>query len=462
MEQEEIIMKNRKKAGVLLTLLLALGLAGCGTEQAASTPSAAPSAAQPVGQQGALRVLQEWDEQGYYEISYNFSRMNPQLAYLDYASTSEMVLCAAPNCTHSDDSCTAWAEGGDRVQILDEGHILIFGGIKDQAFLEMAHRDGSSRRVLLEDPSSWESIQPVGEAGFLADDAFVYYLRPDWEKDGELFLCRVPIAGGEPEVLAPWGNTIGMEPLMHHFELLGVQGRQLILQDICWTQEEVEAPPLPEGVSEEEYKLLLEQNHREQQQTNQARQRTIARNVDTGEEITLLDRAEGEKTTTQLWSGGRLYWMERDAPEQLHWVTLEGQTGQQAVQWPQSIGEKQDVDLMLEKALGGKLLVRARSLDFQWDEERLALDLEDGSTTLINLKCMSNGNLIPMPIKAIGEKEVLVEMDVDGTKVEVVVPGPDGVPSTQDAYMERLGLISQEDYLAGRPNFREITRLSSV
>ena len=217
---------------------------------------------------------------------------------------------------------------------------------------------------------------------------------------------------------------------------------------------------LSEDVSPEEalkIKQQIEQQHQEQK--SECQTIICAVDVDTQKETLLLDRKPEEKSITAFWKDDKLYWMERDRAETLNWITLDGLSGQHAIQWPQSVMEYSDCDMMLERAMGDQLLVRACSMNYAWDDERMALDPAQGTTTLLQLKCLSNGNLIPLPIQAVNQDQLLVEIDVDNSKQQVVEQGSDGVPVKSDVYVEHFGLISFEDYLASCPNYKEITRL---
>ena len=184
---------GRKTAAILLALALAFGLTACGGRAASSLPAMQENP----GQGNGLRILQPGDEQGHYQINYNYGSQHQRISYIDYASGKETVLCASPNCMHSDESCTAWTPQ-DRavVYILDEEHILIYGTDQDKAALGIADRDGSNYRSLIQELSGWDSIQRMEYAAFLADDTYVYYLYRDPEKEMQRVFCRVPQAGG--------------------------------------------------------------------------------------------------------------------------------------------------------------------------------------------------------------------------------------------------------------------------
>lgn len=447
---------SRKAAAILLALGLALGFAAC-REKAASSQ---PAAQENPDKGSSLRILRPGDEQGHYQTNYSYKSQHQRISYIDYASGKETVLCASPNCMHSDESCTAWTpQDRAAVYILDEEHILIYGTDQDKAALGIADRDGSNYRSLIQEASGWDSIQRMEYADFLADDTYVYYLYRDPEKEMQRVLCRVPQAGGEPEKLFVWDKPD--EEQWTPPTVLGVTGRQMILWYSIFDEEEQNSSfDLSEDVSPEEalkIKQQIEQQHQEQK--SECQTIVCAIDVDTQKETLLLDRKPGEKSITAFWKDAKLYWMERDRAETLNWITLDGLSGQRAIQWPQSIMEHSDCDMMLERAMGNLLLVQARSVNYEWDNERMALDPAQGTTTLLKLKCLSNGNLIPLPIQAVNQNQLLVEIDVDNSKQQVVEQGPDGVPVQADIYIEHLGLLSFEDYLASRPNYQEIIRL---
>lgn len=97
---------------------------------------------------------------GFYQILYRPDN-SANLTYVDYATAQEIFLCASPNCTHDNESCSAWLPPedlscvplvvGDRLLLFDR--ISFSGGAEGQAHpmrLFSAGLDGSGRKLLTE------------------------------------------------------------------------------------------------------------------------------------------------------------------------------------------------------------------------------------------------------------------------------------------------------------------------
>ena len=96
-------------------------------------------------------------EQGYYETTYDESA-GTHIYYIDYASQQEVYLCAAPNCSHDREGCTAWIDPaeGNYVPLVSGEHLLLVHityGIEapERAIphIDAANLDGSDRHTLV-------------------------------------------------------------------------------------------------------------------------------------------------------------------------------------------------------------------------------------------------------------------------------------------------------------------------
>lgn len=96
-------------------------------------------------------------EAGYYETTYDESA-GTSIYYIDYATQQEVYLCAAPNCNHDREGCTAWIdpEEGTYVPLVSGEHLLLVHityGVEapERAIphIDTAGLDGSDRRTLV-------------------------------------------------------------------------------------------------------------------------------------------------------------------------------------------------------------------------------------------------------------------------------------------------------------------------
>ena len=129
----------------------------------------------------------------------------------------------------------------------------------------------------------------------------------------------------------------------------------------------------------------------------------------------------GSTGRTVLWDGGRLYLCSDNRPDDLHWMTPDGQTGELAVAWPEEILHSQGETIFyLERMLPGRLLLTVWG---PWGIDRIqryALDLESGAVQECPLEYVSNASERPIMILAQGEKELAVAFAEQRQQVESV------------------------------------------
>lgn len=90
------------------------------------------------------------NELGFYEIERAKDGLQ-LLMFTDYATAQKVPVCSAPNCSHQNESCTAFVEQGRGVfPIADEDQLLLVygGGRNHTAKIEAMNLDGSNRHVL--------------------------------------------------------------------------------------------------------------------------------------------------------------------------------------------------------------------------------------------------------------------------------------------------------------------------
>lgn len=175
-------MKPYSPHSIALTALL-LGLAclfaGCTAPagDSGADPAAAEMSGAPAGEEAAspesgtepvatgftnltrdqYSILGCGSEQGYYEILYDETN-RANIYYIDYATRQEVYLCAAPNCSHDREGCTAWLdpEEGSYLPLVSGEHLLLvhiaYGAEAPERaipHIEAANLDGSDRHTLV-------------------------------------------------------------------------------------------------------------------------------------------------------------------------------------------------------------------------------------------------------------------------------------------------------------------------
>lgn len=439
----------KKTAALILALTLTAALAGCGAPASASLPEPAGNT-EVRADPHDLYLLQTGSEAGRYGTVYRND--HTILCYIDYASASDTALCAQPSCNHDSDSCTAYIPGGDVVSALcalDGGKMAFIvspGQESDRgSILYLADSAGGERRKLFRAESGedfWELT--------CADDAYLYFPIQIMEGDNTVTrLCRVPLSGGEAEPLFDWDDA----------HVIGVDGRDLVCQSTRY-EESGEQPVLPDNASQEELNRL---SH-EYLSSCKGSSRVFLHNMDDGTETELdsWDVTMDNDDRVLLWQDGRLYWCETGwnrLPQAFHWTAADGQTGEVELSWPEELRQEVENDpnetagvSRLETVVENHALLQITGKENQL--HRYGVDLSDGSVTEIPLRYESNGKEQPVAILGRSGDSLLVEMEVQMKEVTYIQQ--DGTPTTNGAAVGRYALIAFDDFLAGRPAYREI------
>lgn len=134
------------------------------TSTSSSSQPSPESAAEPIATgfttltRELYTILGCGGEQGYYETFMDDS-IGTNIFYIDYATQQEVYLCAAPNCTHDHEGCTAWIDPdeGGYVPLVSGDHLLLVHityGVEapERAIphIDAANLDGSDRHTLVE------------------------------------------------------------------------------------------------------------------------------------------------------------------------------------------------------------------------------------------------------------------------------------------------------------------------
>lgn len=183
---------NKIQFVLSVALILAI-MAGCGVSGTPQTDSAAPvppeltlaqegSGGEPLFFLGQGAPLGDGGKDGYYYMSQRADG-SFNIRYVDYASRSEIVLCNRPECTHDNESCTAWRPyGGSEagaIPIGDGLYTIFYGSGQEGDFarygdlakmrIEKSAQDGSGTKELI----ALEPRQTL-EGGIAADSNTLY------------------------------------------------------------------------------------------------------------------------------------------------------------------------------------------------------------------------------------------------------------------------------------------------
>lgn len=426
----------RKKSGqkahwgiTLVVCALALGLCACqnsGQSNSGQGDSGAENSAASVSDAGTLQMLEPGNEHGRYVSA--AQNGNELLCWIDYDTAQEIPLCAAPNCEHNGEECTACITGdglyvGGQVAALGEDQLLFT--VKDNhhqqpGTLYCANKDGSNRHKLAQ-MTMEDDLRGVP---FCVDQQFLYMMLLHMSGESQ-YLARVPREGGEVEIL--------LAPAENNLSIPWVHDRRMLIQEYDYEQDKTTAYTYQ--VDTKEKKPL---------------------------DVPWLGMNQG--FTMQLAGEDRLY---QSGPDGVRWVNMDGETGLIPIQWPQEIqqeiekeAEKDYAQLQyrLDGIVDSKLLVTINGLDTEKSgpgARRFILDPQTGEMQESLLHYMKDWREIPVSILAQSKDALLIE--TESVVEERTYIQPNGVPDTGMKETCRYGLISNEDFLSGTNRWRDIS-----
>lgn len=146
------------------------------------------------------------------------------LAYIDYNSRTGVPLCSQANCTHSDDTCTAWLPSGWNTQFMLNGklYVLLSAGMQGSVLLEM-EPNGQGRREVLR----LESGQEFVLSGMAGNADYLFFGVVTYNQDGSSVYSvqRMELASGAvQEIYSRPETSTSM------VTILGVYGEKLVVQ----------------------------------------------------------------------------------------------------------------------------------------------------------------------------------------------------------------------------------------
>lgn len=433
-----------------IALLAALGclnvLGGCtaATEPPASTQQTAETAAAatPSGTL-PLSLASPCTDQGIYNVGMNDS-LGTGLYFLDYETAENRILCDQPGCRHDSDACPGRAGAGfyrNMLCALPDGSLVY--GVSGEGSLGVT-------LWVAEDGSRRELGQVEHLANLLFTDGESLYVEQWATEPGESnSLARVSLADGAV-------TSLGAMPLQSPYNLLGTAGREVLARQTQW--EEMPQLDIPEDATAEEVQALQEAYNEEVSQST-ADHRLFLWDPDTGaqRDLDTWTSHYGSTGRTMLWDGERLYWCSDVQPDDLHWMTLDGETGTLPVAWPQEVlTSGQDTVFYLEDVLSGQLLLTVWGPWGTDTVKRYALDLTDGALQEVPLYYVSNAKEQPVTILAHGPEDLAVAF-AEQRRQESYIDS-DGQLATTEKVTVRFGVLTIQDFLAGNPDYREVTQ----
>ncbi len=438
-------MHMRRVFPCLLALALALDLCGCGAADTLPAPMAASAVPAALPEGAALRALDEGTAAGRYMIG---TRGNgdaqPLLYWVDYAAARVVPLCAAPNCAHDSDACTAWLPPDAAVWVyaVDEDTLLKNINTSEGFTLYRCHADGSDPQILYTTPGG--SVHPR-----YTDGTDVWCMATLFPQDGPMTqsLLRLPLAGGKAQTVAQ-----GV-PLT----FLGCCGRSLVLKSEDYSGFDAIPEPDWSAAATEEERRALQERYDAALKAVTVPCSVQFLNADTGEITPFLSwqTASGEMSVC-LWQGDTLYRCQGDGRQAtLQWDRTDGTGGSTGFTWP--IPEGSELSVQAVTVVAGQLILRG-----DWYAEtgavpqvgcvQLAIDPAGGAREL------TMGYLDPF-------EEMFVPLVIRGRTADSLLVQFEQQAALYDTAQTsgvRWGLITFDDFLANRPNYREIDQSKSA
>lgn len=432
----------KKKILIVLNVVLALAmLAGCGVADTPQPNSAASAQSAPIPADedyseplsflGQGAPLGDGGNDGYYYMSQRTDG-SFNIRYVDYASHSEIVLCNRPECTHDNESCTAWRPyGGSEagaIPIGDALYTIFYGSGQEGNFarygdlakmrIERSEKDGTGTRELL----ALEPRQTL-EGGIAADSNTLYMTVQTVEQEEQSEQTRVT---REIYAVSLQDGTVQKSETMEQPDLhiVGAAGRSLLL--------------LSYDVG---------------QTLSQAAAQYTVYDVDTGESKLL--NLEGTIGTEAICVQNELCWLDKEQNKLVKLNFLDGTST--------SLPLNMEIGGYEQVRLSEPLQTYANVYFYETDgaETRALLSLDTGELFPLTLEMDAPDDVPNRDIKIfaqVDENTFLVSQGVSYGEVDLSAEGAGDrfVPSMQYT----LAFLSIENCLANKADFQTIQRVS--
>ena len=419
----------------IIIVLLGLMLVGCqGTQSQTATN-------QTKKEKGNL-ILKEWkylfwhgdtSEKGYYFLKDEEEKS--YISYYDYDSKQEVYLCNKPECQHKDETCTAYLKSGSSMmnQILVYGdHLYMietmgFGmnalGEREQkgpGIIQM-DLDGQNRKELCRLDGGYEFER--GDLVFADDELFIPVTKTQnvevktnetMQVTTEKNLCSINLKTGDITKVFD----------MKYKNILGVEGRQLILSAMSY--------------SEDPQKYLDEKNYKKYDK--------LMMNAKVNYEIYNMDTKEAKDIQADHQEIGdyyqnKIYYIQNN---QLYVLDLETKEMNQILNLPK------------ESTYYFSMIINGYAVIEQWKDKfietyKVSLD----NPKLEKLNQYTRAPKESVQILAQTKDQLLVVYDREG-KEEKTWAGT----MQYETQKEYVGLISKNDFLNSKKNYEPIKTLT--
>lgn len=427
-----------------------LGLTACGSNTHAAVSTSSPDAGS-----SSLHKLTSSNENGLYAPGY--SEHGELLCYLDYASGKDFPLCSAPNCTHSNENCSAYISADqclNDIVIVDENTIAATiyqsGEGSGHRVIYLYDADGQNRRELYHFTSGEEM-----DSFCCADQDFLYFTKSVADPEGNTytpgFLCRVPLSGGPAEDLGALNGWV-----------IGIVGRNLVILEEDWSASENRpAPNPPQNATSEELDAFWDA---QDQLTEETAGKFVLSlyNLDS-KNVTELDhwisQTHGLRGRSLLVKDDCIYWCDQLSFGPMRWIAADGTTGQWSPNWPEELLNIPKPCIYWEDLLNGQPVFTVEDLQ-TLETHRYTLEPDSGTVRRIPLEYICRGHSTPITLLACTHDRLIAEIESQETLEPNFHPAGSSGPSVTDynfSVFNRYAFISNEDFLQGTVNYKEFT-----
>lgn len=391
------------------------------------------------------------NETGFYEVFSN-DDLSKNIMYTDYATQRQIYLCSQPNCMHNSETCTSWIEpnaGMVYPVALNDGVALIYSNLNDFSKIETADFNGSNRKILTDFGAGVE-IDP----GAAVNDQYIVIKITEHLTDdsGQVSTTHVLVAvdlhSGEKYELYSTKEQENLSPTDPGYISMFFRG----VTDSGFIVKTIQVMDAPVAESSESGEIFIGQEH------------TIFEIPFDGSEIKTLLKFHQNECFEEPF-GEYLFYLKNNGEGQYSLEKINTQTLEHSViiqdfsqtnlQTP--ISEVPFSDTILRARVNDYVVLNTLASsgyndrkDIELIYKSYAVNINTGEMKEITLDTYYSATRLPVSIIAQTSTDLLVHAKVE----EVKIPGTE-IPITE----RLMGLISKEDYLASREEYRMIDAL---
>lgn len=364
-------------------------------------------------------------ESGYYEI--DFFQSPAIVTYTDYAACQRVPLCARPECTHSDESCSAVVPGASGLVCLD-GHLFVFTETEEgKRSIVRLNEDGSGRETVAElNGSDAYRSAFAGAQDSLFTVAQSYHAEDHMQTPD---LIRIDLASGALQTLER------LDPSRNWY-LVGAFGETLLLKSIEHPGDAPEGSQ--EAYREQRHTLFLYTVSTGQWTTLSSWKQDDILNACYGDLLFLYDPAKAAFSVERLHA---------DSAE----VILAGD--------PLPVGEVRDAffygfyDGRVVVEMGENIAPEGDVPEYRW--RMFAVSAQDGSVAELTLQQTYQG--VDEFIRPIAQANGRLLVKYGVREESRTAEGPDGSLERYNTIVPVYAMIDSADFFSNTPRFQEIS-----